>query len=678
MQIQTILYIVLAGIIALLLALFQYYKKNEKSMFKLNMLFSVLRFISVFSVLVLIINPQFNKTNIYTEKANLIIATDNSKSVKFLKQDQKTLQLLKKLASNQDLNSKFNIQFYNFGETLNLSDSLDFSENQTNISSAFNQLNKIYRQTTAPTILITDGNQTYGNDYQFVNNNYKHPIYPIVLGDTLTYTDLKIEQLNVNKYAYLNNKFPVEVILVYNGKEQVSSNFTVSNNGRTVYSSTLKFSEENNSKVLNFTIPANSVGFSNYKATISPIENEKNTVNNTKNFAVDVINEKTKIAIVSDIIHPDIGLLKKSIETNKQREIVILKPNEFISQINDFKLVILNQPNNSFKSVFEVVKKNKINKLVIVGSKTDLFFLNNTVKEYEFEITNQTENYQAQLNSGFSPFIVSDIEFESFPPLLSNYSSVIFNTPYQVLLNKTLNGVSINEPLIATIENDKQREVLIFGENIWQWRAQSFLNTKSFNDFDDFIGKLIQFLNTNQQRSRLNIDYNSFYNSGTNIIVKAEYFDKNFVFDTRETINITVVDEASNEQKTYPFVLKNNNYQVDLSNLSPGSYKFNIQTSTDKLTKSGRFEILDYNVEEQFLSANVTKLRSIATNSNGEAFFMNNTDNLISTLVNDERFTPIQKSKKETLPLIDWKILLAIIALSLSAEWFLRKYNGLT
>ena len=42
-------------------------------------------------------------------------------------------------------------------------------------------------------LLITDGNQTYGNDYQYTASNYKQPIYPIILGDTITYTDLSIQ-----------------------------------------------------------------------------------------------------------------------------------------------------------------------------------------------------------------------------------------------------------------------------------------------------------------------------------------------------------------------------------------------------------------------------------------------------------------------------------------------------
>lgn len=61
-------------------------------------------------------------------------------------------------------------------------------------------------------------------------------------------------------------------------------------------------------------------------------------------------------------------------------------------------------------------------------------------------------------------------------------------------------GISKNEPLLATLETNSRREAVLFGENIWQWRAQSFLNETSFNPFDDFIGKLTQYLASNQQK----------------------------------------------------------------------------------------------------------------------------------------------------------------------------------
>jgi hypothetical protein len=676
MQTETLLYIILAGIVALLIALFQYYKK-EKSRSKLNMLFSFLRFISIFSVLLLLINPRFDQITLSVEKPNLVVAIDNSSSIKYLNQNEQTIEFIQKLSNNSNLKDKFNLEYYTFGESLKPLDSLNFSERQTNIYDAFLQLNQVYKQSTSPTIVITDGNQTYGKDYQFITNTFNQPIYPVILGDTITHTDLKIEQLNVNKYGYLKNKFPIEAILVYNGSKNVGSKFVITKGNTTVYSQSINFSKDNNSKVINFTLPANTVGVSSFKATLTPLKNEKNTINNSKNFAVEIINQKTKIAIVSDFIHPDLGAFKKSIESNEQRSVTFLNSIEIISQINDFQLIILYQPNDKFKRLLTFLDEQNKNRFVIIGAKSDLDFMNNTNKTYDFEITNQIENYQAKLNINYSPFIIDDINFESFPPLESNYGSVIFSVPFETILNKTINGISTNEPLLATFETNGRREAVLFGENIWQWRAQSFVNTKSFNEFDNFIGKLIQYLASNKQKSRLNIDYESFYNGSSNIVIKAEFFDKNYVFDTRETLNIIVTDNISKEQKAYPLILKNNNYQVDLSSLLPSEYAFTVKTKNENLSKSGNFQILEYNIEQQFLSANVTKLMQLATNSQGSTYFIDNTEELVNVLLNDNRYTPIQKSSKNIIPLIDWKYLLAIIALSLGIEWFLRKYNGL-
>ncbi|MDG1730869.1 MAG: VWA domain-containing protein [Algibacter sp.] len=676
MQTETLLYIILAGIIALGLALFQYFTKKRR-LSKLNVLFTFLRFLTFFSTLLLIINPSFDQIKVSVEKPNLVLAIDNSSSVKYLNQDESVLKFIDKIKANNDIQNKFNIDYYTFGENLKSLDSMSFSEKQTNISKAFTQLSQLYKQTTSPTLLISDGNQTYGNDYQFSSNSYKQPIYPIILGDTITYTDLKIQQFNVNKYAYLKNRFPIEAILVYNGSRNVSSKFVVKNGNTTVYSKSIDFSKNNNSKVINFTLPANSVGVSNYKATLVPIENEKNIINNSKNFAVEVINQKTKIAIVSDFSHPDLGALKKSIESNEQRSVSILDTKEAINQINDFQLIILYQPNNKFNNLYSNLELQNKNKFVIVGTKTDLSFLNRATTSYYHSITDQTEYYLAELNINYSPFFIEDINFESFPPLLSNYGTIKFNTPFQSILEKTVRGVSTNETLLATFETNGRREAVLFGEHIWQWRAQSYLNEKSFNTFDDFIGKLIQYLASNKQKSRLNLDYESFYNGSGSIVIKAEFFDKNYVFDTRETLYITLTDTNSKVKKTFPLILKNNNYQVNLSSLPPSEYSFTVKASKENLSKSGSFQILEYNVEQQFLNADVTKLQQLATNSRGSSYFIEKAEAVIDDLLNDNRFVPIQKSSKNIIPLIDWKFLLALIALSLGLEWFLRKYNGL-
>jgi hypothetical protein len=672
----TLIYIILAGITALLLALFQYLYKSKKS--NLNILFALLRFITIFSVLLLLINPKFELTKVYNEKPNLIVVIDNSESIKHLKQTENIEQLLDNLKRDKSLNENFNIEYYTFGNDLKPLDSLTFNETQSNITTVFDNLSQIYKNAVAPIVLITDGNQTYGRDYEFESLHYKQPIFPIILGDTITHFDLKIQQLNVNKYAYLKNRFPVEIITVYSGLETVNSQLIITSGNSIIFRKNLSFSKTENSHITNLTLSANRVGVNAYNAVIVPLKTEQNKINNSKPFAVEIIDEKTNVAIVSNIIHPDLGALIKAIESNEQRSVSILKPKEYLERLDDFQLTILYQPNVKFKAVFEAIKKAGGNTFVITGTQTQWSFLNGMQTNYSQEITLQTEDFQPTLNTNYNTFIIDDLDFNSFPPLQSEFGSVTFNIPVETILYKRVFNDSIKQqPLLVTFENNNRREAVLFGEHIWKWRAQSYLNNKSFQQFDNFIGKLVQYLASNKRRGRLNLNYESFYDGTGDIKITAQIFNKNYEFDNKARLNITLKNNTSNASTILPFILKNNFYEVNLSGFPSSEYNFIVSVNDGEVKQSGQIKILDYNVEQQFLNANVTKLQQIATNSKGTSYFIANTDVLIEDLLNDLRFAIIQKSDKNIVPLIDFKYLLSLIVLSLSIEWFLRKYNGL-
>lgn len=677
MQTQTLIFIVLAAISALLIALFQYAYKVKHQ--RLKYVFTALRFITIFAILLLIINPKFEKETLFDVKPNLVVAVDNSQSVNHLNQSKNTTSLTKQLFESEELSNKFNLSFYEFGNDINATshDSLSFERTQTNISKVFNELDQIYNEDISPTILISDGNQTYGYDYEHDLQSYNQPIYPVILGDTTTYSDLKIQQLNVNRYAYLKNNFPIEIIATYNGNSNANTQLIVSSGNSIVHRQQLRFSKNKNAITVNFTLPASRVGVNAYSARLEPLENERNIINNNKPFAVEVIDQKTNVALITDIVHPEIGMLKKSIESNEQRSISIVTPNEFINASDDFQLAILFQPNSKFRQVFDLIESNSLNKFIITGTQTQWTFLNQIQDNFELDITMQYEDYQATLNPNFTTFLIDDLDFNSFPPLQSEFGDITFYIPTETMLYKKVNNTLTDLPLMVTFENDNKREAILLGENIWKWRSQSYLNNNSFEQFDNFIGKLVQYLSSNKKRNRLNVEYESFYNGNGNIIISAQYFNKNYEFDSKASINIIAKNTETEVETILPFVLKNNSYQVDLSGFSPGEYSFNVRANNGELSQSGTFQILDYNVEQQFLNANATKLQQVATNSNGSSYFIANTSNLITDLMNDSRYATIQKSTKNVVPLIDFKYLLILIALSLASEWFLRKYNGL-
>lgn len=674
MNTQTYFYIILAGIASLLVALFLY-KYKSKSALKKNALFAFLRFLSVFLILILLINPKITNTSYYNEKPNLVVVTDNSNSIKQLKEEENVKVFLNSIEKNKELSERFNILNYTFSDELG-TDSLNFKNKQTNISKALLELKSIYKETVSPTILITDGNQTYGSDYTFAAQQYQQPIYPIVVGDSLKTSDLKISNLNVNKYAYLKNKFPVEVILVYNGDNTITKNFSITSNGKAVFSKAINFTKDNNSQILRFELPTNKVGVQTYSASLGTLENEKNKQNNYKKFAIEVIDESTNVAIVSTLLHPDLGALKKSIETNKQRKVSILKPKKFLNQKNDFQMVMLYQPNNQFKSILSYLTKENINYLAVLGTQTNFDFLNKETDLFSVEATSQTENYQPIFNSNYNAFITPELDFNSFPPLKSIFGELKINSEFQTLLEQSVNGISTNQPLLATLEKGTSRYGILFGENIWKWRAQSYVNQQTFTVFDDFTGKLVQFLASKKRKQRITLDYQTFYDGNANAVLRSQVFNKNYEFDASKSVNIILKDEINNNTINLPLILSNNSYQVDLSQLKPSKYSFTVSTNSN-LAKSGSFEILDFNIEAQFANADVTKLHQLSTNSNGVLGLIDNYQVVLDNLLNDKRYLPIQKSTTKTEALINCYYLLFLIVLIIVIEWYLRKYKGL-
>ena len=88
--------------------------------------------------MLLFINPSFEQVKLSIEKPNLVVAVDNSSSIKHLNQDRQVYDLIKELSDNKDLNDKFNLEYYTFGESLKALDSVTFKEKQTNVYKAFN------------------------------------------------------------------------------------------------------------------------------------------------------------------------------------------------------------------------------------------------------------------------------------------------------------------------------------------------------------------------------------------------------------------------------------------------------------------------------------------------------------------------------------------------------------
>ena len=670
MPTSTVLYIVLSVLLSVAVSFFQYFYKTKKAP-KVNVLLFILRAMSLFLIGLLLINPKIKSTETEDIKPVLSFLIDNSLSTKHFKEEASVNTIVEEVAKSKDLNDKFDVSYFSFGKNINTLDSLSFDEAQTNISKGITTVNNIQKKKIGAMVLVSDGNQTIGNDYEFVNS--KQPVYPLIVGDTTQFQDLKISQLNVNKYSYVNNKFPVEVLLFYDGEKAVESVFTITHDGKKVFSERVKFSANEKTKTITTNLKALKEGVQYYSASVSKITNEKNTKNNYKSFAVEVIDEQTKVLILSSILHPDLGAFKKSIESNKQRKVTISLVDSFKGQLKDFQLVMFYQPNASFK---KWMTERKSNFILVTGVKTDWKFINSLAIGLSKDALRQSENYSAFFNSDFATFIQKNIQFSEFPPLEDKFGQLTVKGEHQKLLFQKLKGIHTEQPLIATFENTDDKWTAILGEGIWKWRSASFLEEESFEPFDAFIGNLVKYTISNKKRNRLEVNVKKLYPANSTIDLVALYLDKNYQFDNRASLQLTVTNSETKAKKTIPFSLINNSYKVSLEGLTSGSYSYTVTVNGQNISRSGRFKVTDYQVEEQFTSANVDKLKQLALKTKATVFYKNETEKLISELVNNKEYYKTQKLKEKEENLINWHWILFAIAGLLAVEWFIRKYIG--
>jgi hypothetical protein len=671
---HTILYITGSGILALLLALFQYIYKSNRNNIKWYL--AILRFITIFLLLLLIVNPKFDKEVINIIKPKLVLAVDNSQSIKYLNKDSLTKFLLQTILGSSKITEKFDTITYTFGEQLNHSSVVNFKDEKTNINQALQDIQVIYEQQISPIVLVSDGNQTTGRNYVNSSKTFNQAIFPLVLGDTISETDLKIQNINNNKYTYLENKFPVEIICSYVGNEPVFSDLIISSQDNIVFKEQLNFSTRYNSKIITPLIKSSKVGRQSYKVYLKPIQNEKNILNNLKNFSIKTIDEYSKIALVSAMSHPDLGALKTSIETNKQRSVDILRPDEYILSKNTYGVIILYQPNIKFKRVFELIKQMNNNTLIVAGISTDWTFLNKIQSDFNKKSTNQNTLVQAQINTEFTSFDINDYNFNSYPPLSTEHGEISINTKFETLLDKSRNN-NISGPLWFTYENTKSRNSLVLAEDLWKWRMHSFIQESDFKKFDSFISKIIQYLDIKKQNNRLVVNYESIYDGNQDLSITAQYYNKNYELDLNAEINIKFKNNISGDLIELPMNINNYFHEIDLNVLDSGSYSFEVNVNNEVHNKTGMFEILEPNIEKQLINANINDLKQLSENTNAKLFLDSQVNQLIEELISDNRFYSKQKITKKSVYLFDITFILFILFVSLFLEWLIRKYNGL-
>ena len=170
--------------------------------------------------------------------------------------------------------------------------------------------------------------------------------------------------------------------------------------------------------------------------------------------------------------------------------------------------------------------------------------------------------------------------------------------------------------------------------------------------------------------------YEKEINENENIVFEAEVYDDNYNLNNDNDISLMLVN-SNNEEYRYVFNKKKEKYYLELGNLNPDSYKIFAKVEKRNYEKNGLINIKLINVESLNKIANHQILNDLSKITGGKSYNLNNLNLLINNLNNNKDSFISTRFEDKLIQLIDYELILLILLVLISFEWFVRKYNGL-
>ncbi len=648
---------------------------------------AVLRSIFIFVLSFLLLSPLLNSIRKFVDKPIIIIAQDNSESIVLNKDSiyYRNNYLTKLQELSEKLQTKYEIQQYSFSDNLNNEFNIDYSGKSSDFSEFYNQIENLYaNRNVGAMIFASDGNYNKGSNPAIAAKRLGFPVYSVALGDTIQNKDIRINEINHNKFAFLGNNFPLQIYINAIQASQYKSKLTVSNNGESIFSQVININSDLFSDIINIEIKAKQKGLQRYIVELESLNEETNLFNNKQEIVIDIIDSKQKILILANSAHPDIGVIRRALKSNINFEIHYRDPQDFSGNISDYNLVILHQlpsKTQAITTLLTEINKYEVPTLYIIGGQTDLPKLNSLQAGVEINQNKSTfeyaENY-ANKNFGLFDFSEENIKLiERFPPLLVPFGGYTSTSNPDVLLYQKLKNIETNKALVSFHINGNHKTGFICGEGIWQWRIQNYFQVNNHKLFDELINKIVQYLALRIKKERFLVNVNNVYSETERIIFNAELYNKSFEANNKKEIELKIID---GNDKIYPYSFSQylEAYRLDIGSFSAGDYSYiaNVKYDDESFEQKGKFSIFPINTEAINTTANHQILYRIANETGGKLYFPQQFDELSNELINNKSIVPIARKEQKLTELINLKWIFAFLLLFISIEWFMRKFYG--
>jgi len=674
--------VVLAIITGLLYAGLLYTPKQEwTNVFKYT-LFSI-RFLVVFFIVLLLAGPISRYYERSLEKPEVVIAIDNSLSIKAFNDSTTLKSLFTQLSTLKDgLEEKgVNVKVIDFkAKKITLSTPQDWLL-QSPLSVVLSDIQDIEEHKNfSALVLATDG--IYNKGINPLYQSFNTPIYTIGLGDTIPQKDIKVKNILYNKISYKGNLFPVYADIAFQGLKGQTVTISLKHKQNTLATQKLTLTKDKGLTRVSFQTTAKEKGLLHLRVEVSAVVGEKNTANNTAHAYIEVIDTKEKILLFAAAAHPDIKALRSALDKKENTEIVLFIPGVPLPK-DKFDLIIFHQVphlQGLGQIEFNTLLKTETPKLFIVGNLTNLKLFNESNGLLTISArSNQKDLATVALNTSFSKFNFPETQKERWnetPPLQVPFGDYKIKNEADVIFNQRIGRVNTATPLLLSAID---RKTAVFcGEGLWWWRQQEYCKYGEAEAFDKLINDLAQYLSSKEDKRKFKVyPVTNEFTAGEQVTFQAELYNDIYEPLYNVPFELTLRNE-SDELLNYKFVHQAGSNGYAVKGLKQGVYQYsaNAVLNGKKELSKGEFLVSEELTEMMESTANHRLLRELSAQTKGKFFLPQQTDDLSKILLQRE-YQDVLHATEGLIHWIQLTWIMWLLILLASVEWTLRKYKGI-
>lgn len=646
-----------------------------------NYVLAGLRAIAVALIVFLLLAPLVRKTESMVDKAKIVLAIDNSESLRAYSKDaiRQLSEAFEKLGGEG-----FEVSIQTFDSTPQSVDSVRFNQKKTDLSALLQNVKTSYEGSNlTDVILLSDGIINQGAYPTY--NQYPFRINTLAVGDTVPVADIAIKDVINNKVAFLGNEFPISAEVVAHGLEGKLTNITLRQGTKIIGTQRVLIDRKDFFKTYEFKTSSQQKGIQHYTIELGAVAGEKLPVNNRREVYIDIIDGRQKILLLALAPHPDIKSLRNLIEANDNYEldVQILSVSNSIP-VEPYDLVILHQIPNKLGLGNVQVKKyldSKTPLFVILGNQSAIPLLNSMNRALTINgAGQQTDQVSASFNLAFQQLNLDPESLkllEKLPPLSVPFGDYHVLSGSEVILFQKVGTLVTRKPLLILNTAQEPKSAVLAGEGIWQWRQEEFALTDKQDVVDNLFQKVIQILTVRDDKRKFRVyPVKAEFATGEQVIFQTEIYNDIYEEIYGQEVSLTITNEKGvSRQFNYLHLVETPRFAV--SDLGEGSYRFSASTTLKgKIEKvAGQFVVRELNQEMANTTADFNLLRQLASNTGGTFLKPGELPALIEKL-KENRPPDRLDSVENMVELIHLKWLFFLILVLLSIEWGLRKYHG--